>query len=75
MTALRFAELMATPVGSLVRALLGVAFIALGFFIGGVGGIVLAAAGLIPLAAGLFNACFIAPLLHVPFRGSHLEAH
>jgi hypothetical protein len=30
---------------------------------------VLAAIGLVPLFAGLFNVCLIAPLLGVPFSG------
>ena len=74
MTALRFAEMMATPLGRLARVLLGTALIALGYGLGGALGIVLAVVGLVPVAAGLFNVCFIAPLLRVPLRGSRLHA-
>ena len=74
MTALRFAELMATPMGRAARALLGLVIIALGFFVGGAGGAALIAVGLVPIAAGVFNVCLIAPLLGVPFRGANLAA-
>ena len=75
MTALHFAELMATPAGRLVRAFLGIALLVLAYFIGGAAGIALAVVALVPIAAGAFNLCFIAPLLHVPFRGAKLAAH
>lgn len=75
MTALRFAEMMAMPAGRVARAVLGVILVALGLSLGGVGGIVLAVVGLVPIAAGALNVCLIAPLLHVPFRGAQLAAH
>lgn len=73
MTALHFAEMMATPVGRLARIAAGAALVALGYALGGSLGIVLAVVGLVPIAAGLFNVCFIAPLLRVPLRGRKLR--
>jgi hypothetical protein len=73
MTALRFASLMATPAGRIVRALAGFALIALGFVTGGPLGVAIGLVGLVPVAAGVFNICFIAPLLNVPLQGSRLR--
>ena len=67
--ALRFTRFMAHPTGRLLRIVAGGALIAGGFALGGTGGIVLAIVGLVPLAAGMFNFCVIAPLLGTPFKG------
>jgi hypothetical protein len=65
-----FARFMAGPVGRGVRVVAGVAIIALGLGLGGPGGYVVAALGFVPLLAGAFNVCVIAPILRAPFRGS-----
>ena len=43
--------------------------IVVGIASGGTGGRILAIVGLLPLAAGVFNICVIAPLLKAPFSG------
>ena len=62
-----FARFMASPLGRGIR-------IVAGLVMGGGGGIALAVVGLLPLLAGVFNICAIAPLLKAPFRGKDLAA-
>lgn len=57
-----------------MRGLLGVAMIVLGAVLGG-GWYVLAAAGLLPLAAGVSDICLIAPLLRRPMAGKKFRAN
>jgi len=65
-----FAKFMAKPLGRGIRIVAGLVLIALGLaVIGGTGGLVLAAVGVLPVLAGLFNICAIAPILGVPFSG------
>jgi hypothetical protein len=65
-----FAKFMASPMGRWLRVVAGLALIALGLFaVGGVGGGVLAAVGVVPLLAGMFNLCLFAPLFGAPFLG------
>lgn len=66
-----FARIMSSPAGRLVRILAGAAMIAVGAALGG-GWWILAVAGLLPLAAGTFNVCLIAPVLRAPFSGRDL---
>lgn len=69
-----FCRFMATGVGCGVRVLAGLALIAWGLLgIGGTGGMILAAVGLLPLAAGLFNFCTVAPLLGCSFSGREIR--
>lgn len=63
-----FARIMSRPAGRLARVLAGIAMIVVGAVLGG-GWWILAAAGLLPLAAGAFDLCLIAPLLRAPLRG------
>jgi len=64
-----FAKFMASPAGRGLRIVLGLALIFWGFRQGTTAGFVVAALGLVPLAAGTFNWCLIAPLIGAPFRG------
>lgn len=65
-----FAKFMAGPVGRIVRIVAGIALIAVGLLVvGDTAGIVLAVVGLVPIAAGVFNVCLIAPLIRAPFSG------
>ena len=68
---MKFARLMASPAGRLLRVLVGLSLLGRGSTRGSVG---LMAAGLVPLLAGLFNVCVLAPLLHAPFRGSQASS-
>lgn len=65
---MKIVKLMNSPQGRAGRALAGVALIAAGVLTGGPGGLVLALAGLVPLAAGGTGTCLGAPLLRVPLR-------
>jgi Inner membrane protein YgaP-like, transmembrane domain len=65
MSTVRFLE--STP-GRVTRAAAGVVLIALGVALGEWWAL-LAAAGVVPLAAGLFNICLLAPLFHHLLRG------
>ena len=56
----RFFEVMEGPFGRLLRFVLGVALIYLGLGrIGGVGGGIVAIAGLLPIAMGLWGPCLV----------------
>ncbi len=63
---MKFAHFMATPAGRLLRGFIGLALIVWGYAIGSV---LLMVVGALPLLAGIFNVCLIAPLLHAPFFG------
>ncbi len=65
---MRIVRLMNSPEGRIARALAGIALIAAGWISGGAGGLVLALAGLVPLAAGMAGVCLAAPLLRAPAR-------
>lgn len=67
------ARFMATSAGRALRVVAGLALIVIGLAIGGIGGVVLAVVGLVPLAAGVFNVCLIAPLIKAPFNGKAVQ--
>lgn len=70
-----FFGFMGSSTGRVVRAVVGIALIALGLAImGGVGGYIVAAIGLVMLAAGVFDFCLFAPLGGLPINGSQLRA-
>lgn len=71
---MKFAQFMASPAGRWLRILAGAALILTGLFLQSTGGYVLAAVGLVPLAAGLFDWCLLAPLLNMPFSGKEIRA-
>lgn len=59
---------LASQPGRVVRAVIGLALIAAGALLGGWWW-ALAVVGLVPLAAGAFDFCTLAPLFHLPFSG------
>ena len=63
---MKFAHFMATPAGRLLRGVIGLALIFWGYTTGST---VLMVVGALPLLAGIFNVCLIAPLLRAPFFG------
>ena len=66
-----FARFMASGGGRIVRIALGAALVLIGFVaIGGGPGLVVAAFGLVPIAAGVFNLCPIAPAWGGHFFGA-----
>jgi hypothetical protein len=64
-----FVRFMSSTAGRAARIGAGVVLIVGGLIAGGTAGLVVAAVGVVPLAAGLANVCLFAPLLHAPFRG------
>jgi hypothetical protein len=65
-----FIKFMAGPLGRGLRIAAGLALMLIGaLYVGHTAGIVLAAVGLAPLFAGLFNFCLFAPLFGGPFNG------
>ena len=63
-----FARFMASPTGRGLRALVGIAFIIIGFALGG-GWIALGIVGLVFVAVGVFDICLLAPLFGQPISG------
>ena len=65
-----FAAFMASAAGRLIRIAAGVALIAWGWSMRDqTSGIVLMVGGLVPLLAGAFNVCLLAPVIGAPFAG------
>jgi hypothetical protein len=65
-----FAKFMAGPVGRGIRIIAGVVLVLVGLLVvGDVGGIVLAALGVVAFLAGALNVCLIAPIIGAPFSG------
>ena len=69
-----FVAFMQTPAGRVIRIVGGLAMIAGAVIIGGPGGTVLAVLGLVPLSAGLFDFCAMAPIFRVPWSGATIRA-
>lgn len=69
-----FLDFIASTTGRIIRVALGLALIAIGFFVvEGTGGWVVAIVGLAPLLAGIFDFCIFAPLFGLPFVGPRLR--
>jgi hypothetical protein len=63
-----FARFMSSLAGRLLRIVAGIILIIVGLtVVHGIGGIILAIVGLVPLVAGIFNFCVFAPLFGGPF--------
>jgi Protein of unknown function (DUF2892) len=70
-----FIKFMASTSGRIVRIVAGLALIAWGLAgIHGMGGIILAVVGLVPLAAGVFDFCVFAPLFGAPMSGPKIRS-
>ena len=70
-----FVSFMHTPAGRVGRIVSGLAMIGAGLIgVGGAAGYVTAALGVIPLAAGLFDICLLAPFFRIPFSGKKIRA-
>lgn len=65
-----FAKMMAGMGGRLVRIIAGIVLVLVGLLVlEGTGGLILAVVGVLPILAGVFNVCLIAPILGAPFSG------
>lgn len=71
---MNFSQFMASTAGRVLRIVAGLALIVIGLMMQSTGGYVLAAVGLFPLAAGVFDWCIFAPLLGMPFTGKAIRA-
>jgi len=70
-----FVKYMASTSGRIVRIIAGIVLIVLGLWvIHGVGGIIVAVVGLVPLVAGIFDFCVFAPLFGSPLSGPKIRA-
>jgi hypothetical protein len=70
-----FGQFMASGLGRATRIVAGVVLIAVGLLsIGGTPGYVVAAVGLVPLLAGLFDVCVFSRLFGGPFSGAAIRA-
>jgi hypothetical protein len=65
---MQFVEWMSKPVGRILRVVAGLILIGVGLYFQGVWGYVVAVVGVVPVLAGVFNFCLIAPILGAPFR-------
>jgi hypothetical protein len=63
-------DFMKSDVGRAARAVVGLALIVTGLALGG-GWLALSLVGLVPLAAGIFDFCLLAPLFHRSIRATH----
>lgn len=63
------AGFMASLAGRLLRIVAGVAIIFFGWSLHSGTGTIVMLVGLVPIAAGVFNFCLIAPLINAPFWG------
>lgn len=66
---MKLSQFLSSNLGRLIRIIVGVVLIVIGFQMKSAGGYVLAIIGLVPLAAGVFDFCLVAPLFHMPFAG------
>jgi len=70
-----FFGFMASMAGRVARVVVGLGLVVLGVLvIEGAVGYVLAAVGLVPLLAGLFDVCVFSKLFGGPFKGSEIRA-
>lgn len=65
---MQFVEWMSKPTGRIFRVVAGLILIGGGLYFQGVWGYVVAVVGVVPVLAGVFNFCLIAPILGAPFR-------
>jgi len=70
-----FCTFMASTAGRIARVVAGIVLVVLGLLVlKGTVGIVVAVVGLVPLAAGLFDFCVVAPLFGCPMSGPKIRA-
>ncbi len=70
-----FVSFMASTAGRVLRAVVGLVLVYVGWVtMGGTGGIILALVGLVMIAAGVFDFCLFAPLFGNPLSGKKIRA-
>jgi hypothetical protein len=66
---------LASTAGRITRVVAGLVLIAVGLLVmNGIGGVVVAVIGVVPLLAGLFDFCVFAPLFGHPLSGPKIRA-
>lgn len=71
---MKFSQFMASTAGRLLRIVVGLALVIAGLMMQSTLGYILAVVGLLPLAAGAFDWCILAPLFRMPFSGKAIRA-
>jgi len=72
---MNFSKFMASGTGRILRVVVGVALIYLGFFVmKNAVGYIVGVIGVVPLLAGIFDFCIFAPLFDMPFMGKAIRA-
>jgi hypothetical protein len=67
-------EFLASSVGRVIRIVAGIAIILIGYlWVDAPWNYVLETVGLVPLAAGIFDVCVLAPLMGKPFQGRQIR--
>ena len=69
---MQFVEWMSKPAGRILRIVAGIILIGVGLYFQDVWGYVVAVVGVVPVLAGVFNFCLIAPIVGAPFRPRRL---
>ncbi len=70
-----FVKFMSSNAGRITRIIAGIALITIGLLVtNGLGGIILAIIGLLPLVAGIFDFCIFAPLFRAPLSGKQVRS-
>jgi Inner membrane protein YgaP-like, transmembrane domain len=70
-----FVKFMASPAGRITRIVAGIILITLGLLVvHGVVGIILAVVGPVPLLAGLFDFCVLAPIFGASLGGKQIRS-
>lgn len=70
-----FARFMASATGRWLRIIAGAALIFWGWSMHSAAGMIVILVGLVAIAAGVFDFCLIAPILHAPFWGRQIRAN
>lgn len=66
-------QFLASQNGRVLRALAGIVLIVIGYLVGDTAGWIIGIIGLVPLAAGIFDFCVLAPLFGRPFWGRDIR--
>lgn len=72
---MKLIDVIGSQPGRVLRIVAGVGIVTTGLRRGGPGGRVLAAGGVVPLAAGAADVCVLGPLVHGPLRGESFRQH
>ena len=73
---MKFSKFMASGLGRLLRVIAGLVLFYLGFGImNNTPGYIIGVIGIIPLVAGVFDFCIMAPLFGMPFMGKAIREH